>query len=145
MSISFISQKLNLLNDTLIKEEQRVLNAYHKITKQAKQLMQQGEIDDIEFELKVCGFNSKNDEDFFFTSSTNCFLHAQLEYKNYTAEDYTELYPNHFKSISWNNAHCLSFHDLYDHVGLSTEKLLEISEIWLELKFSYQFFSKYNS
>lgn len=143
LKLSEVETKLNYLNDTLIKEEERVFNSVKKIKDFADQLLERGEICDYYFDLEVQGFKSPEDEDSFFKSKTNMLLAQINQYKNYTLEDYTESLFLPFKDLKWNQPHCITFHDLCCHTDLQIEEILKISEIWLEVNVTYQFITRH--
>lgn len=139
-----IEQKLNLLNDKLIEEEKRIAFTINKVKNDAEKLIKDKEIEDYIIDLEVCGFKNVEDDDgYFFCSKTNSLIFFIDDYGNYKQNDFTEWGHNLVNEYNWNNSHCFTFHDLYDHKRLSQNELLEITEIWIEVKIRYQFISKY--
>jgi hypothetical protein len=131
--------KLDQLNKHLIEEEQRIYQDFLV-------LISKNKADDIQFQIKVVGFKSKEDEKpFFEIYQTSCFMMFQLNESKkytptYTQQNFTEFEEMRAAAFS---PHCYTFHDLYDHQLLTLKDLLNTKEIWLELEMTFQYISSY--
>lgn len=145
-------QNVSTINEIIGKiraEELRAKNLCIKLNKQLKEMVENREISDFEFDFSFCvwssddEFNKKHhtetgdpyyeqkyailhwDDDEFFNTNWN-----QDEW-----EDKSPLKDFHF---------CYSAHCLFFHTDLSIEDIMAMEEFWFEVKVDFQFFTDFS-
>ena len=131
------------LNDLLKKEEERVLLFSKKILASLDEMIEQKQIDDYNFDCVLQVF-SEND---------NCNKRNNMEEGNPIYEDYLTIFKKKtddcFFTDDWNELYaehplrhipfCYSMHCIYSHSHLTWEDILQIDNVWIDIKVDYQF------
>lgn len=141
--------------EKLLKLNLRLQNLQEKIIKEAvkldielsKRVADETDIlDDYEIDLKIHFIlredneNYKEDDDNFVTEINEYLKGISIKRSIYPWDD-----SNHNEFNAWENHimkddyHCWLFHSLYDHSDLNWEDILNIGEIYSDIKVIYQY------
>ena len=134
-----IVEKLVALNKKLSILEKRFFKFYRFQENNAKLMVANKEIEDYNICVELSYWNTHFDEYHDdmegnpVYSTCNTFMIFQ-DAEHYIDEDYTECINVQLPVIN----HCYSFHDLYDHSGLTLFDISNMEDVWMEVKIDYQ-------
>ena len=136
-------ERVRLLNELLRKEEQRVLAFSKKKLWSLDEFKRLGTIDDYNFDCVLQVFSDNDD-----CNKRNDVEEGNPIYENYLTifgknqddcfftDDWNELYAEHpLRHIPI----CYSMHCIYSHSHLTWEDILQIDDVWIDIKVDYQF------
>lgn len=150
-----MEDKLLLLNKRLREEEMRVFEQYRQLEKHCQSMVNNREIKDFELEVEWSCWNEnhyiKFDDSiegnpFYSMNCVGDFMmhHTEEEYITHcfnTLREFSGFIPRNSPIIT--EPHCYMFHHLYDHCReLTWFDICNIDKVWIEIKVTYQFFSK---
>ena len=136
-------ERVRLLNNLLRKEEQRVLAFSKKTLWSLDEFKRLGTIDDYNFDCELQVFSDNDD-----CNKRNNVEEGNPIYENYLTifgknkddcfftDDWNELYAEHpLRHIPF----CYSMHCIYSHSHLTWEDIVQIDDVWIDLKVDFQF------
>ncbi len=139
-------ERIKNLNSKLKKEETRIRLFANELNLKLKKQAQEKQIDDFNFEQSFC----------VFSNNADCNKRQYAEEGNPIWEDKTFLIfgedpeEESFYNDNWNELHpphplahlffCYTMHCLIFHSQLSWQDIVDIDDVWIELKVDYQFF-----
>jgi hypothetical protein len=142
--------KFERINHLLCVKSSEAYNEAEKIESYLlKQMNQPGSfVSDYEIEFRVKLWSEKKYENleelhgnpFFFYEPSLLSYHKEdnSEHKRFLFEDDLNEHPGVFT----NQRHCSLLHDLYDHTYLSYQDIVDIEEVWIEVLFKVQNFTR---
>ena len=138
-------ERIKSLSDKLKKEEVRIRHFASELKLTLKKQLQEKQIDDFNFETRFL----------VFSSDTGCNIRHDVEEGDPIWEDksfimFDDDQEECFYEDNWNELHethplghlffCYTMHCLVFHSKLSWQDIVDIDDVWLELKVDYQFF-----
>ena len=148
-------ERIKSLNYKLKREEERIRHFARELKLTLKKQVAEKQLDDFNFRTRFC----------VFSSDAACNIRHQVEegdpiwedksYTMYRDEQEESFYEDNWNEHHWNeldlNEHhiphplghlffCYTMHCLVFHSDLSWQDIIDIDDVWLELKVDYQFF-----
>jgi len=142
-------ERIKQLNDTLKKEEKRIYEFSLQLRRSLNFMKNEKQIDDFNIFQEYSLF-SKNEEcnkrnnveegdPIWMDKASSHFIHNKKEHDLFFMENWNELAPEHPLG---NLEFCYSMHCICFHSRLSWQDLIDVDDVWIELKVDYQFLVK---
>ena len=138
-------ERIKNLNSKLKKEEERIRLFANELNLTLKKQVQEKQIDDFNFQQSFC----------VFSNNAACNKRHNVEEGNPIWEDkafvlFGDDTEESFFEDNWNELHaphplahlffCYTMHCLIFHSKLAWQDIVDIDDVWIELKVDYQFF-----
>ena len=125
------------LNERLRHLETVIRPKFLAMNEQLQREVENGEIHDFEIELQIDFYTADGEEPL---SQYFHYIPAKKEHGLQIGDG-----ENHNTFYHWiehemsGEKHCWLYHSFYDHIRLSTEKMLQIDRVWWDINVSYQY------